>query len=103
VEGTAARLYFEQFAGMLKPEEGELRDLALHIIASHHGMARPVIAPADPAVPPSKCPAVAQAVARRFEQLTRSWGPWELAWLETIFRPPTGKRPANRWETGRNA
>jgi CRISPR-associated protein Cas1 len=41
VEGTAARLYFEQFAGMLKPEEGD----ELPVFAFEHRNRRP---PRDP-------------------------------------------------------
>lgn len=65
---------------------GAFRDLALHLIASHHGMARPVIAPIDPDVPPSACPPLARDAAGRFDRLNRSWGPWELAWIEALFR-----------------
>ncbi len=64
----------------------ELRDLALHLIVSHHGYARPVIPPIDPNAPPSKLATRAQDAALRFAQLQRRWGPWGLAWWEAIFR-----------------
>jgi CRISPR-associated endonuclease/helicase Cas3 len=64
----------------------ELGDLGLHLIASHHGWARPVIAAVDPSRPPSSCPPLAAETALRFERLNREWGPWELAWIEALFR-----------------
>lgn len=74
----------------------EFRDLALHLIASHHGMARPVIAPIDPDIPPSACPPLAQEAARQFERLNREWGPWELAWIEALFRAADWKASAEQ-------
>lgn len=74
----------------------EFHDLALHLIASHHGMARPVIAPIDPAMPPSACPPLAQQAAKRFERLNRSWGAWELAWVEALFRSADWKASAEQ-------
>jgi CRISPR-associated endonuclease/helicase Cas3 len=64
----------------------ELRDLALHLVAAHHGHARPVIPPIDPAAPPSALKARAQEAALRFARLQRRWGPWGLAWWEAVFR-----------------
>lgn len=69
---------------------GELDDdtlnLALHLIAAHHGLARPLIAPADPAEPPSQSAERAREVALRFATLQRVWGPWGLAWWEALLR-----------------
>ncbi|MBS3965368.1 MAG: type I-U CRISPR-associated helicase/endonuclease Cas3 [Methylomonas sp.] len=64
----------------------ELQDLALHLIASHHGYACPVIAPIDSDAPPSILDERAQQAALRFARLQRQWGPWGLAWLEAVFR-----------------
>jgi len=64
----------------------ELQDLALHLIASHHGYACPVITPIDPNAPPSILGERAQQAALRFARLQRQWGPWGLAWWEAVFR-----------------
>ena len=65
------------------------RDLALHLIAAHHGRARPHF-PAeesfDPKHPVDDCLAVVQDVPVRFGQLQASIGRWGLAWLEAIVR-----------------
>jgi CRISPR-associated endonuclease/helicase Cas3 len=66
--------------------EPELKELALHLIASHHGYASPFIPAIDPDVPPSVLALRAQEVALRFASLQQRWGPWGLAWLEAIFR-----------------
>ncbi|OFW10233.1 MAG: type I-U CRISPR-associated helicase/endonuclease Cas3 [Acidobacteria bacterium RIFCSPLOWO2_02_FULL_67_36] len=71
-----------------------LQDLALHLIASHHGSARPVITTVDPDQPPSACATLAQEAALRFARLNRKWGPWELAWLETLLRAADWKASA---------
>lgn len=65
----------------------DLRDLALHLIAAHHGFARPVIRVdgCDDA-PPSALQDRACEVALRFAKLQRRWGPWGLAWWESLLR-----------------
>lgn len=64
----------------------DLRDLAFHLIASHHGYARPVIPPCDPDIPPSLLNKLTTDAALRFARLQRRWGPWGLAWWESAFR-----------------
>lgn len=63
-----------------------LRDLALHLIAAHHGQARPLITAYDPDEPPSALEGRAREVALRFARLQKRWGPWGLAWWEALFR-----------------
>ena len=63
------------------------RDLVLHLIAAHHGQARPVIATSGcPDAPGSALDERAEAVALRFARLQRRWGPWGLAWWEALLR-----------------
>lgn len=67
------------------PEEH--RDLLLHLIAAHHGFARPVIGTNGcEEGPPSVLGDKAAAVALRFARLQDRWGPWGLAWLESLLR-----------------
>ena len=75
----------------------ELRDLLLHLVASHHGHARPVIAPVDPDLPPSAetGPQMSQEIARRFLRLHRRWGAWGLAWWESLMRAADWRASAN--------
>lgn len=65
----------------------EDKDLVLHLIAAHHGNARPTIATrgCDEA-PPSALKTRAQEVTLRFARLQRRWGPWSLAWWEALLR-----------------
>lgn len=65
----------------------ELRDLALHLVAAHHGFARPIIATdsCDEA-PPSELGKTATEIALRFARLQKRWGPWGLAWWEALLR-----------------
>lgn len=78
--------YAEQ-SDKLKVLPEELQDLVLHLIASHHGQARPVIGVegCDEA-PPSLLKARARDVSLRFARLQRQWGPWGLAWWEALLR-----------------
>lgn len=91
----------------LLPSSSPLRDLALHLIASHHGHARPTV----PEAPDAKSPAIdltglglsaqlestgrvpagpfgarGSRIAGRFWKLTRRHGWWGLAYLEATFR-----------------
>lgn len=62
-------------------------DLALHMVVAHHGYARPVISTSGfDALPPSAVEARAREVALRFLDLQTKWGPWGLAWLESLLR-----------------
>jgi len=63
------------------------QEFVLHLIAAHHGFARPLIGTSgcDDA-PPSIVEERARAVALRFARLSRQWGPWGLAWWEALLR-----------------
>ena len=66
-----------------------IQDLVLHLIAAHHGRARPHF-PASEAFDPCRSAAVAEALAteipRRFARLQRKYGRWGLAYLESLLR-----------------
>jgi CRISPR-associated endonuclease/helicase Cas3 len=66
--------------------EAPLRELCLHLIAAHHGNARPVIRTDGAEEPPSRLQERAQEVALRFAKLELRWGPWGLAWWESLLR-----------------
>jgi CRISPR-associated endonuclease/helicase Cas3 len=61
--------------------------LVLHLVAAHHGFARPVIGITGcEDGPPSVLEEKAAEVALRFARMQAHWGPWGLAWLEAILR-----------------
>jgi CRISPR-associated endonuclease/helicase Cas3 len=63
------------------------RDLVLHLIAAHHGFARPIISKDGcEDAPPSALQGRARDVALRFARLQKRWGPWGLAWWEALLR-----------------
>lgn len=63
------------------------QDFVLHLIAAHHGFARPVIGTSGcDDGPPSIVEERAGAVVLRFARLSRRWGPWGLAWWEALLR-----------------
>lgn len=65
----------------------QLRDLVLHLIAAHHGRARPIIGiDGCEDAPPSALETRARDVALRFARLQNQWGPWGLAWWEALLR-----------------
>jgi len=65
------------------------RDVVLHLIAAHHGRARPHF-PIDEAFDPdsntAKDAELATEVPRRFARLQRKYGRWGLAYLESLLR-----------------
>lgn len=83
--------YRHEFGSLVEAEAAdlpnEMRDLILHLIASHHGRARPILRPhgCDDG-PPSQLEIKAGDVALRFGRLQRRYGPWGLAWREAILR-----------------
>ena len=83
--------YRHEFGSLLKAEGQDLpsdtRDLILHLIAAHHGYARPIISPAGcEDGPPSVLESRAGDAALRFARLQQRYGPWGLAWREAILR-----------------
>ncbi len=68
----------------------EMQVLALHLVAAHHGRARPhfdLEEAFDPTPPPGLSPDdVAVEVPRRFARLQRKYGRWGLAYLESLLR-----------------
>ena len=83
--------YRHEFGSLLKAEREGLpdstRDLILHLIAAHHGNARPLISTAGcEDGPPSLLESRAGDAALRFARLQRQYGPWGLAWREAILR-----------------
>jgi CRISPR-associated endonuclease/helicase Cas3 len=70
----------------LRALDPELQDLCLHLIAAHHGAARPVIRMQGAEEPPSRAIQRARDVALRYARLSSTWGPWGLAWWEALLR-----------------
>jgi CRISPR-associated endonuclease/helicase Cas3 len=65
----------------------DMQDLVLHVIVAHHGFARPLIATEScEDAPPSVLEERAREVALRFARLQKRWGPWGLAWWESLLR-----------------
>jgi CRISPR-associated endonuclease/helicase Cas3 len=65
------------------------QDLVLHMIAAHHGRARPHFSAEesfDPEHPDSVVRAAAREAPARFARLQRRYGRWGLAYLESLVR-----------------
>lgn len=65
------------------------RDLLLHLIAAHHGWARPHCEPRafdHQKFSSARNEEVAAEMMRRFERVQRRFGRWGLAWLESLLR-----------------
>ena len=83
------------------PADTPHRDLILHLIAAHHGWARPGFPRPeqwDPDASPGANRALAERIADRYARLSAEHGPWRLAWLEALLKA------ADAWVSrGRNA
>ncbi|HEX8295304.1 MAG TPA: type I-U CRISPR-associated helicase/endonuclease Cas3, partial [Chthoniobacteraceae bacterium] len=67
----------------------EMKDLVLHLVAAHHGRARPHFLEdeaSDVEHPAQRSAALAAETPRRFARLQRKFGRWHLAWLESLLR-----------------
>jgi CRISPR-associated endonuclease/helicase Cas3 len=93
---TACGPYRHEFGSLREATEDKTirdhpeRDLILHLIAAHHGWARPHFEPdqwdiAD-GVTEDENAALAAETMRRFARLQRRFGHWGLAWLESLVR-----------------
>ncbi len=82
-------LFDVQAADDFRRLNDDQRDLVLHLIAAHHGRARPHF-PAgedfDPQATDERSAAIAVEVPRRFARLQRRYGRWGLAYLESLLR-----------------
>jgi CRISPR-associated endonuclease/helicase Cas3 len=82
-------LHEVQEAEPFKHLDADEQMLVLHLIAAHHGRARPHF-PADEVFDPERTPAddqkLAVTVPQRFGRLQRKYGRWGLAYLESLLR-----------------
>lgn len=102
-DGTRHEVWSLALAERIAPPD-EARDLALWLIATHHGRGRPLLP--DTVIPPLRLnwpggPVIEAAgdTARmnwpsRFDRLNRRFGPWGLAWLEAVLRLADHRRSA---------
>lgn len=70
--------------GSVVDRGAQLSIVERHLVASHHGWARPGFRPQALAKP--GCAAAAGPVATGFAQLTDAIGPWALAYLEAVLK-----------------
>jgi CRISPR-associated endonuclease/helicase Cas3 len=86
--------YRHEFGSLLDAmRDGDLsklsdRDLVLHLIAAHHGWARPHFDSRsfDSTRPISENDQAFSEAVQRFGQLQHKYGRWRLAWLESLVR-----------------
>lgn len=102
--------YRHEFGSLLDAEsdsefqrlDPSLQDLARHLIAAHHGRARPHFPTEEAYDPQPKGRDVLRVVTevpRRFAKLQRQYGRWGLAYLESLLRAADHAASANPSET----
>ena len=75
------------------------RELVLHLVAAHHGNARPTIVTRGCDDAPTMLERRAREVCLRFLRLQERWGPWGLAWLEALLRSADQRASRRNEET----
>lgn len=81
--------YRHEFGSLVRAiDRGVDNELALHLIATHHGWGRPYFRENayDREILPSKSREIEADARRRFGWLQRRYGRWTLAWLESVLR-----------------
>ncbi len=101
--------YRHEFGSLLRAKmwrgldelDDEHRELALHLVAAHHGFTRPFIATDGcEDVPQDVLNDTARTIALRFFRLQQRWTPWGLAWLESLLRAADQKASRRLEEEG---
>ncbi|MBX5454900.1 MAG: type I-U CRISPR-associated helicase/endonuclease Cas3 [Acidobacteriia bacterium] len=93
-DASACGTYRHEFGSLREAMEDQAignhteRDLILHLIAAHHGWARPHFEPehGDFPVSDEQNAEIVAETMRRFARLQRRFGHWGLAWLEALLR-----------------
>jgi CRISPR-associated endonuclease/helicase Cas3 len=100
--------YRHEFGSLAKIEQdtefqkltNDQQDLLLHLVAAHHGNARPLISSKNCEGAVADLEASALKATLRFERLQRHWGPWGLAWWEALLRAADQKASRENDEGG---
>ncbi len=80
----------QEYLAEFKELSNDMQELVLHLIATHHGYARPHFPPERTTIDPERTQLQADEqvleTPRRFARLQRKYGRWGLAYLESLLR-----------------